>query len=110
MFPKKNRADKKAIEKVFKKGTFVGCGVLGLKYLIEDKSIPLRISFVVPKTVEKKAVRRNFLKRKGYIVLKKHWNKIPEGFLGVFLFNKNQKTEKLSGKIEEDIKNILNKI
>jgi len=84
MLPKKNRADKKAIEKIFKEGRFINSSSLTLKFLnnVHTRYGHARVSFIVPKTVEKKATRRNLLRRKGYLILKKYWNKIPNDFIG----------------------------
>jgi len=111
MLPKKNRADKKAIEKIFKEGRFINSSNLTLKFLnnVHTGYGHARVSFIVPKTVEKKATRRNSLRRKGYLILKKYWNKIPNDFVGVFIFNKIKEGNLLKN-IEEDIKAILNKI
>jgi len=109
MLPKKNRANKKTIEKIFKKSIFIGSHSLNLKYFFNKDNTSPRVSFIVPKTVEKKATERNFLRRKGYLILEKYWNKIPNDFVGVFIFNK-QKEKNLPEVIEEDIKIILNKI
>jgi ribonuclease P protein component len=110
MLPKNNRADKKAVEKIFKKGAFISSSSLNLRYVLENNTTSLRISFVVPKAVEKKAVRRNYLRRRGYIILKKYFSKIPNGFLGVFIFNKIKEKDFLSEIIEKDIKIILTKL
>jgi ribonuclease P protein component len=110
MLPKKNRADKKAVEKIFKDGFFVGSSQLNLKYIYENSDNPPRMSFVVPKTVEKSAVRRNYLRRIGYVALKKHFNKIPYGFSGVLIFNKIKEIKNLSKIIENDINILLNKL
>jgi ribonuclease P protein component len=110
MFPKKNRVNKKLIEEIFKKGAFINSFGLNLKYFIENSATPPRVSFIVPKTIEKSAVKRNFLKRRGYLILKKHFNKIPNGFLGAFIFNKRKIEKNFLEKIEEDIKTILSKI
>jgi ribonuclease P protein component len=106
MLPKKSRIDTKLIEKIFKTGTFVGSGALGLKYFLDNTNTPPRVSFVVPKKIEKRAVRRNYLKRRGYLILEKYFNEIPNGFFGVFIFNKTITTIE----IENEIKKILNKI
>jgi len=106
MLPKKNRVDKKLIEKIFKTGVFVGSSGLSLKYLIDESSTLPQISFVVPKAVEKRAVRRNFLRRRGYLILEKYFSKIPNGFLGVFVFKKVIPIPE----IENEIKKILSKI
>jgi ribonuclease P protein component len=123
MLPKNNRADKKAVEKIFKKGAFVNSNSLSLKYILENNTTSPRISFIVPKAVEKRAVKRNSLRRRGYIILKKYFSKIPNRFLGVFIFNKIKparnasstadaggEKEFLSEIIEKDIKIILTKL
>ena len=110
MLPKKNRANKKAIDKIFQKSIFVGSSGLNFKYCLNNKDIPPQISFIVPKTVEKRAVKRNSLRRHGYLILKKYFNKIPNGLIGVFIFNKIKEEKNLLSILEEDIKTILNKI
>jgi len=105
MLPKKNRADKKLVEKIFKEGRFISFSGLSFKFLNGKQSFP-RISFVVPKKVEKKAVGRNLLRRQGYSILEKYFGKIPSGISGVFIFNKVVPISE----IENDIKKILNKI
>ena len=106
MLPKKNRADKKAVEKIFKQGKFINSPSLTFKFILTQHSAP-RISFVVPKKVAKKAVERNLLRRRGYSALEKFFNKLPAGLLGVFIFSKNKVSTQI---LEEEIKSILNKI
>ena len=118
MFPKKNRLDRKTIEQIFKSGIFVNSPNLTIKFLKTQGKIK-RVSFVTPKTVSKKAIVRNLLRRRGYSVLKKYFEAIPIGFLGVFIFGKKSK-EIFGGKrtktfnpilnLENEIKNIFNKI
>jgi len=110
MLPKKNRANKKAIDEIFKKSIFIGSSILNFKYCLTNKHILPQISFIVPKTVEKRAVKRNSLRRHGYLILKKYFNKIPNGLIGIFIFNKIKEEKNLSDALEEDIKTILNKI
>lgn len=105
MLPKKNRVDKKTIEKIFKKGKFVNSLNLTFKFIKTNGE--RRISFITPKTISKKAVIRNSLRRRGYIILKKYFNKFPIGITGVFIFKKYQDDVLI---IENEIKNILNKI
>jgi ribonuclease P protein component len=106
MLPKKNRTDKKLVEKIFKQGVFVGSLGLTLKYCLEGGAASPRVSFIVPKKVANKAVRRNYLRRRGYLVLEKYFNRLPNGFSGVFIFNKIISTLE----IENEIKKIFNKI
>ncbi|MFA5937478.1 MAG: ribonuclease P protein component [Candidatus Paceibacterota bacterium] len=107
MLPKKNRADKKVIEKIFKEGRFISSSSFTFKFILNKSSNKTRISFIAPKNIAKLAVKRNFLRRKGYVVLKKYINRFPLGILGVFIF---RKPEEDISKIENEIKNILNKI
>ena len=106
MLPKKNRVNKKLVEKIFKEGAFIGSHYLGLKYILNKNATSPQISFIVPKKVEKKAVRRNSLRRRGYLILEKYFKKIPNGFSGIFIFNKTSTILE----IENEIKKILNKI
>ena len=120
MLSKKNRVDKKEIDLIFKKGRFVGSQNLTLKFFINlDKTKEKKISFITPKSVSKKAVIRNLLRRRGYAVLEKYMKQFPVAILGVFIFNKKS-TEFFGGRknkkykpilnLENEIKNILNKI
>jgi len=89
MLPKKNRVDKKAVEKIFSVGKFVNSTNISLKFFTTPKGKELpKISFIVPKSVSKKAITRNLMRRRGYAVIKKYMNDIPLGFVGVFVFNK----------------------
>ena len=106
MLPKKKRAEKKAVEKIFKHGKFITSPSLTFKFVLSQATTP-RLSFIVPKKVAKKAVERNLLRRRGYIALEKYFNKFPAGLLGVFLFRKN---EKLIQNLENEIQIILNKV
>ena len=118
MLPKKNRADKKLVEKIFQEGKFINSPNLTLKFIKEKILVP-QISFITPKSVSKKAVERNLLRRQGYFILKKYFHKFPVGFSGVFIFGKksmeffggrkNKKRNPIKN-LEDEIKNILNKI
>lgn len=105
MLLKKNRVDRKSIEKIFKTGRFVNSPNLSFKFIINKDKIERRISFVVPKSVSKNAVKRNFLRRHGYFILRKHLADFPLGVNGVFLFKNFLTTE-----LEKEIKIILNKL
>ena len=106
MLPKKNRVDKKGINLIFKKGSFITSPNFIFKYL-KMNSGGKRVSFIAPKNIAKLAVKRNFLRRKGYYVLKKYIYQFPPGILGVFVFKKYQDNILI---IENEIKNILGKI
>jgi ribonuclease P protein component len=107
MLKKKNRADKKDIDYLFKKGKFLSFPNLTFKFLIDNNSSIPRISFITPKSVAKLAVKRNFLRRLGYNILKKYINNFPSGVIGVFVFKKYQDDKLI---IENEIKNTLSKI
>ena len=119
MLPKKNRANKKSIEKIFKEGRFVSSPNLTFKFINNTIPSTPQISFIVPKTTSKKAVVRNLLRRRGYAVLQKYFKTIPPSTLGAFVFGK--KGEKIFGvrknkennpiqNLENEIKTILNKL
>ena len=88
MLPKKNRADKNIVKRVFAEGRFVNSENLTFKYVLDKENHIPMVSFVVPKTVSKKAVARNLLRRRGYSLLEKYFNEIPKNTLGVFILGK----------------------
>lgn len=107
MLPKKNRADKKAVEKIFKEGKFINSLFLTFKFILtKSPSLP-QISFIAPKNVAKLAVKRNLLRRRGYTALREHINQFPPGLVGVFVFKKYQDDVLI---IQNEIKNIFSKI
>ncbi len=106
MLSKKNRANKKDIDSLFKLGKFINSPSLNFRYF-KNNSREIKISFIAPKSVAKSAVKRNYLRRCGYKALEKHINKSPSSLLGVFVFKKYQGDILV---IENEIKNILNKI
>src|SRR3989344_1302948 len=107
MLPKKNRVDKRMVEKIFKEGKFFNSPLLTFKFILADQNSPARISFIVPKTISKKAVERNHLRRSGYNALKIFMPALPPGLAGVFIF---KKPVYAVADLEKEIKIILNKI
>ncbi|MEK7175674.1 MAG: ribonuclease P protein component [Patescibacteria group bacterium] len=134
MLPKKNRVNTKNVEKIFKEGFFVNSQNLTFKFIkVFGKSdlsgttgsltypktgTITQISFIVPKTVSKKAVIRNLLRRRGYNILEKYFSNIPP-LLGVIIFGKKS-LQFFAGKksfqknsfqnLENEIKIVLNKV
>ena len=106
MLKKENRAEKKEIDLLFKEGKFLNSTNLTFKFILTSQNSK-KISFIAPKSVAKLAVKRNLLRRHGYNALGKYLDQFPTGILGVFIFKKYQ-TDVLI--IENEIKNILNKI
>lgn len=119
MLPKKNRVDKKLFAIILQKGKFVGSSNISLRFLFNKDAVSPRIAFVAPKNVAKKAVKRNLLRRRGYLVISKYLNKLPSSFFGIFFFGKKA-METFSGRknkknnpildLENEIKQILSKI
>ncbi len=107
MLPKINRADKKAVEKVFNSGKFINSTFLTFKFILTKDPSPPRISFIAPKNIAKLAVKRNLLRRLGYNILKNYIENFPQGIIAVFIYKKYQDDISI---IEDEIKSILNKI
>lgn len=106
MLPKKNRADKKSVERIFKEGRFVNSPNLSFKFIVNNSSKEKKVSFIVPKSVTKEATKRTYLRRRGYIILKKYFSELPLGVSAVFIF----KRAITSPLLEEEIKTILRKL
>ena len=107
MLPKKNRAGKKELETVFKTGKLLTFPNSTFRFILNNDFNTPRISFIVPKSVSKKAVDRNALRRHGYNALRKYIHQFPAGLVGAFIFKKDQEDISI---LENEIKNILNKI
>ncbi len=107
MLAKKNRASTKIVEKVFKTGKFINSQFLSFKYMLNKGVSDRKISFLAPKNIAKIAVKRNALRRLGYRVLKQYVNEFPAGIEGVLVYKKPLNT---AVEVENEIKNILNKI
>lgn len=110
MLPKKNRANKKDIEKLFKNKGFLSSHTLTFRYsLLSRPGLDSRISFIVPKKVTKSAFLRNKLRRIGYLALEKQIKILSFPIIGVFTFIKIIKNE-AEKDITNEIKQIFSKI
>ncbi len=107
MLPKKNRATTKDVEQIFKSGRFINSTHLSFKFLRVNAGKSKKISFIVPKSTAKSAVKRNFYRRRGYRALLKNLEYSPTGIIGAFIL-KSKIEEMLE--LENEIKGILNKI
>ncbi len=107
MLSKINRLSKKDVDYLFKDGKSSFSGFFTFKFIKNINSLPPKVAFIVPKSIAKKAVLRNLLRRKGYSAVKKYISLLPSGFVGVFVF-KNSKIDNII--IDSEIKNIFNKI
>jgi ribonuclease P protein component len=91
MLPKKNRANKKEFDLIFKNGKFVFSPNLTMKYVKNSENedfLSCKFAFVVPKTVSKKAVERNSLKRRGFNALRDILKEKTLKINAIFMFNK----------------------
>jgi len=107
MLAKKNRVDKKGVDLLFKEGNTLFSPNLTFKFIKRGGKSAPQLSFVVPKSISKLAVKRNALRRLGYDALKPYLDGVPEGVVGVFLFKKYQGESSIIG---NEIKNLLSKI
>jgi len=106
MLLKKNRANTKEIDEIFKEGISLSSPHLSFRYF-KNKTRGIKISFTASKKVAKLAVKRNLLRRRGYSALRKYFQQSPLGVTGVFVFKKYQDDILI---LENEIKNILSKI
>jgi len=107
MLKKKNRADRKTIEQIFKSGRLVETPGLSFRFLRTPGALLPRVSFIVPKSLLKKATDRNKLRRQGYYALAKHIDKFQGGLSGAFVFKKKKN---YAQDLEHEIEIILRKI
>jgi len=103
MLPKKNRINKNTFKTIWDKGNVVFGSFFIFHFLYDKKP---KFSFVVSKKICETAVKRNFLRRKGYNILKSL--KIECGN-GIFIYKKEALNVIKTDKIKEDIKYLLKK-
>lgn len=106
MLKKANRATRREVEEIFKKGKYIDSAVFTFKF-IKNNTNQKKISILAPQSVAKTAVKRNFLRRRGYQALEKYLNSFPTGILGVLIFKKSEENIAI---LENEAKNILIKI
>jgi len=87
MLPSKLRIHKSFFEEIFKKGFFYSGQNINLVLLKKPEITKYgsKFAFSVSKKNVKNAVKRNFLRRRGFSVIKNSKNDIKTGFLGVFV-------------------------
>lgn len=106
MLPKKNRMNKKTFDSVFKDGFVVHSPIFMFKYKNSSDNLG-HFAFVAPKTVAKNAVKRIFLRRKGYNSLK---NKDLPAISGIFIYKKGVDIAVETKDVSQNIDIILSKI
>ncbi len=85
MLPKKYRLRrKKDFDRIFKSGRFVAGNFFTLGYTPNDLSFS-RFAVVVPKKIEKGAVKRNLIRRRAVEIIRLGREKIRTGFDFVFI-------------------------
>lgn len=115
MLPYKNRLHlEKDFKNLFKKGK----GFLGNFLLV--KSIPnhleySKLNIVVPKSVVKKATKRNFLKRISNSNIEKKWKTIKRGVNIILVYKKNpflslKSKKEIKKDLKEDIDHLFKKL
>ena len=111
MLPKTQRVGKELFPKIFSGGRSFSSPHLSVRVLppASDGGVGInKFSFTVSKTVSKKAVQRNLLRRRGYSAIKKTVKETSPGFVCVFSFKKG--SENLSySEISEEIRFLLEK-
>ncbi len=102
MLKKERRVTSKLFQETLKKGPSFDSENIYLKRM--ESTGPTRLTFSVPKTVEKGVVKRNYLKRKGLSILEKHTKSLKKGFVLVFFLKKTK-----TFPTEEEFVNLLEK-
>ncbi len=105
MFSKKNRLKKKEFEKTFKKGAFLKKSFFNV-YTFKNTEDKKKISFVVPKKIEKKAAKRNKNKRQILAFLKLN-QKFIKNKDYIFILNKKIKSKEDLIFLKDSILNFL---
>ena len=103
MLPIIYRVDKKTIDEIFKRGKTINSPLFSFKFIKENHNT--KISFIVPKSLSKNAVRRNKMRRTGYSAIKNL--KIAPGIRGVFIYKKE---ENELPEIKNSIKGIIDRL
>ena len=103
MLSKDKKLNKNLFNKVFSDGKPLHSQAIYIKF-IKNEEGKSRFAVVVPKKVEKMAIKRILLKRKGFNVLKDIYSDIKPNIDCIILF-KNKDVENL----KEEIFSLLNK-
>lgn len=109
MLKKENRLrEKRAFQKVLKKGKLFQTKNLFLKLHEADNKDELKFGFIVSLKISKKAVKRNKLKRRMREILRQEIPKLKKGFWGIFL-PKRSAIELDFWQLKKEIEEILKK-
>jgi RNase P protein component len=103
MLSKNKRVTKELFQKIMNTGGSLSSPFFVFRYLYGDRP---QYAFVAPKSVAKRAVDRNKLRRIGYNTLNSYTLK---NFLGIFFYKKQGKNASTQ-EIKEDIVSILKRL
>jgi len=103
MLPKNKRVTKELFQRIMKTGGSLASPFFSFRYINSDKP---QYAFVAPKSVAKRAVDRNKLRRIGYNNLNSFTLK---NISGIFFYKKQGKNVS-SQEIKKDIENLLKRI
>jgi ribonuclease P protein component len=103
MSSKNKRVTKELFQTIMKKGGMLSSPLFVFRYIPQK---PLSYAVVAPKSVAKKAITRNKLKRQGYSALRAY--PLPP-LSGIFFYKKGAKNATFI-EIKENVKVILDKI
>ncbi len=84
MLPRIRRVPKKLFQQVVEHGKSYHSTYISLRIIKNPVEEPSRFAFSIPKKLDKRATRRNYLRRKGLSLLTPHLSTFPTGFVGVF--------------------------
>jgi ribonuclease P protein component len=102
MLPKKKRVTKNTFNTIMDKGGIASGSFFVFRYMKQEEP---QYAFVAPKKIAKTAVKRNFLRRRGYNILRFYK---PISGCGIFFYKKEGLTASLE-EIKNDIGLILKK-
>lgn len=108
MLPKKIRIQRRDLKNLKEKGFWFNSDILSL-CLYKNIDFPFNLSkfsFSCSKKVQKSAVKRNLLRRRGYSALSFYIKDIKDGFYLIFSF-KNKNTIPSFSDIKKDIYKLL---
>ncbi len=103
MLPKNKRVNKELFRLIIKQGKTISSSIFLFRYIPQNKP---QYAFVAPKSIAKKAVDRNYLRRQGYNALYLYPLKL---YAGIFFYKKKVKEASFK-EIKNEIKSILEKL
>lgn len=109
MLPKQHRVPRAIFSTVIRRGNGAHSAHFSLKTLTVDDSKPARFSFVISKKVDKRAVKRNLMRRRLSAVIAELLPSLPAGIVGIF-FAKPRSQALAFKDIEEEIRFLVKKL